>query len=306
VGAKRKEATPDPAYPTKRRLTQEPPASASFPSPSHDDSNAAKPGMGVHAFAPPLGPPVAATPSLGVRMLQRPPLTEAEDATVDDALTEGEPSEVLTEIEGARVTRANMAALAPGEWLNDEVINVFIKVLANNDHDQGPSDLPSCYFMNTLFYPKLAESHSGYTYSNVRRWTRRADIMRKDMVLVPIHCHGDHWTLGVINARLRRFEYYDSLRGACGNVLTFLRRWLLDEATSNEETLDLTGWEEVSYATGNPQQVNGFDCGLFMLKTMQYLSQNARLDFAQHDMPLIRRRVVQEVLTLRIDSLVAQ
>ncbi len=102
-------------------------------------------------------------------MLQRPPLTEAEDATVDDALTEGEPSEVLTEIEGARVTRANMAALAPGEWLNDEVINVFIKVLANNDHDQGPSDLPSCYFMNTLFYPKLAESHSGYTYTLQQR-----------------------------------------------------------------------------------------------------------------------------------------
>jgi Ulp1 family protease len=41
-----------------------------------------------------------------------------------------------------------------------------------------------------------------------------------------IHCHGNHWTLAVINIKLKRFEYYDSLRGGPLMVLENLRQWL--------------------------------------------------------------------------------
>ena len=48
----------------------------------------------------------------------------------------------------------------------------------------------------------------------------------KDLLIIPIHCHGNHWTLAVINIKLKRFEYYDSLRGGPLMVLENLRQWL--------------------------------------------------------------------------------
>ncbi len=118
--------------------------------------------------------------------------------------------------------RRDMATLQPLQWLNDEVVNLFFKILEHRaSSDVG---LPPCCFMNSLFYPKLAESAVGkspvgYKYVNVERWTRGMHVFSMAMVLVPIHCHGNHWTLAVINLPKRRFEYYDSLRGSPGLVL---------------------------------------------------------------------------------------
>ena len=78
-------------------------------------------------------------------------------------------------------------------------------------------------------------------------------VFSKDMVIVPIHCHGNHWTrecqlfqttcsplhshhpssshthtpaVAVINIRHKKFEYYDPMRGGEGMVLDNLRQWL--------------------------------------------------------------------------------
>ena len=56
------------------------------------------------------------------------------------------------------------------------------------------------------------QSAEGYCFTNVRRWTRKFDLLAFDKVLVPIHL-GVHWVLAVINLRDKRFEYYDSMLG---------------------------------------------------------------------------------------------
>ena len=38
-----------------------------------------------------------------------------------------------------------------------------------------------------------------------------------------------------------------------------------------------------------------YDCGVFMCKTADYLSQEAHLDFTQADMQYFRRRLVVEI-----------
>ena len=122
-----------------------------------------------------------------------------------------------------------------------QVINVFMALLASREKTKAGS-LPKCYFAKTNFYTRLAEGANGYCYKNVCRWTkkvrhawpkvrrhlrrclrrrppgsrtrrRQEDVFAMDLVIVPIHCHGNHWTLAVINFKQRRFEYYDSLRG---------------------------------------------------------------------------------------------
>ena len=96
--------------------------------------------------------------------------------------------------------------------LNDEVINFTFKLFERRAKVEARS-LPKCHFMNTLFYEKLANTPAGFKYDNVRRWTKRRDrrLFDYDMVIVPVHINGNHWTLAVINLEKQRFEYFDSL-----------------------------------------------------------------------------------------------
>jgi len=227
------------------------------------------------------------------------PLTQEEAAIADDALAPGNPDEMLVELNNVPVKRRDMATLRPREWLNDEVINVFMEVL--KAREQADKSLPRIHFCSSLFYTKLAESADGYLYKNVKRWTTEkkvhGGIFKKEMVVVPIHCHGNHWTLAVINLRLQRFEYYDSLRGPPGDVLINLRQWLQDESKDKKQApLDLSGWSDVVYKQHTPQQRNGFDCGVFMCRTADYLGRAARLSFTQDEMLYMRRRMVVEIM----------
>ena len=58
------------------------------------------------------------------------------------------------------------------------------------------------------------------------RWTKRqgVDIFAWKMLIVPIHRHGNHWTLALVNFELKQIEYFDSLGGSPGPVLDTLRR----------------------------------------------------------------------------------
>lgn len=157
------------------------------------------------------------------------PLTDAEEAEVDAVLSRAAqieqrrrgPPKLLVEFHSIPVTTESMCTLQPLTWLNDEVINFFFKLLLAREEGGGGkhADMPTCHFMQTNFYPKLAEQSKGYCYKDVKRWTKQTDIFTKHLVIVPIHCHGNHWTLAVVNMKERRFEYYDSLRGPPDMVL---------------------------------------------------------------------------------------
>ena len=87
--------------------------------------------------------------------------------------------------------------------------------------------------------------------------------IRDSLIVFPIHCHGNHWVLAVINLRDKRFEYYDSLRGPAGPVLANLRRWLEDEHVDKKggATFDTSAFGEEQWQSGTPRQHNGSDCG---------------------------------------------
>ena len=47
------------------------------------------------------------------------------------------------------------------------------------------------------------------------------------------------------------------------------------------ESIDLSDWVDVSFKRNTPVQRNGFDCGIFMCKTADFLAQDAKLTFSQ-------------------------
>lgn len=97
------------------------------------------------------------------------PLDEEDENAVIEALSEGPDDEVLVSKFNVDMTRDKLACLRPQTWLNDEVINFYMKMLQERDdalcaqRNRRPS-----YFNNSFFMSKLVDE-GGYRYANVRR-----------------------------------------------------------------------------------------------------------------------------------------
>jgi len=71
-----------------------------------------------------------------------------------------------------------------------------------------------------------------------------------------------------------------------------MREYMRDETGGKFNDAD---W--VDYAMpGAPQQKNMNDCGVFALKSAEVLTRSGRLDFTASDIPLVRSRMLVEIL----------
>lgn len=217
---------------------------------------------------------------------------------------------------------SDLRTLTHGKWLNDEIINCYLELVAAScgRSSSAPRSSRRCLAMTTFFYTAL--TGRGYDYKRVQKWTRGVDTLAAfDLILFPIHrvCH---WTLAVADVRKRKLTYYDSLgrNEGGGQVCKHLSRWLRDEAESNaaraaeqeveaavikaEEKEQEKGkklkagkaaWQ-INYQRGIPLQKNGSDCGVFVCKYAECVAFDIPFNFSQKDMPRIRDAMIYELL----------
>jgi sentrin-specific protease 1 len=238
---------------------------------------------------------------VAVESMKKFELTVPQRHEVADIL-DNEGDELIIDAFNIEMKTSTIACLRQGAWLNDEVINFYMSLLdERNKRNLANKTLPPAaklkiHFFNSFFYTKLIQN-KGYCYADVKRWSKRAnvDIISLDKVVIPVHVHGDHWCLAVINFQLKRFEYYDSLGGRNSTCLKNLRQYVKDEAKEHKKLdYNFAGWTD--YVPDDiPHQRNGCDCGVFTAKFADYLSENREFNFSQDDMPYFRRRMVLEI-----------
>ncbi|UZJ53816.1 hypothetical protein CBS101457_003136 [Exobasidium rhododendri] len=216
----------------------------------------------------------------------------------------------IAQLVGAAVEARDISKMRDGQWLNDEVINFYSKLLLlrsdeavkkraaardakkrlgtglySNDEERRMSDILlvrdakrtwngvwNVWTFTSFFYEKLSTGG----YSGVRQWTRKVDVFTKDIILLPINIRQQHWVCAAINMRKCRFEYYDSMMTRNPAVFTLLRNYLLaeyaDKKKDSTEPLILKGWKNY-FSRQSPQQMNFYDCGVFATMTMEQLSR---------------------------------
>lgn len=233
------------------------------------------------------------------------PLTQEEEAEVDRALSSINRRKVLVTHENSNIeiTGEILQCLQPTAWLNDEVINVYLELLKEREKRE-PKKFLKCHFHNTFFYKKLISGRNSYDYKSVRRWTTQRklgySLSECDKIFVPIH-QEIHWCLAVINKQDKKFQYLDSLKGMDTRVLKVLARYYVDEVKDkSEKDIDLSSWEQ-EYVEDLPEQKNGYDCGMFMIKYADFYSRGIELCFNQEHMPYFRLRTAKEILKLKAD-----
>lgn len=83
-------------------------------------------------------------------------------------------------------------------------------------------------------------------------------------------------------------------------LLTPLTNYLSEEYMDKKKCeFDVASFKVVN-VEGIPQQDNNSDCGMFLLKYMDYLSRGERLTFSSSFMPYYRKRMVYEIVEDKI------
>ncbi|CAI5497269.1 unnamed protein product [Closterium sp. Naga37s-1] len=241
-------------------------------------------------------------------------LSEEEEKQVKRAFQGGHSGEELAFHEGANiiVTRNHMRCLMPGGWLNDEVINMYLELLKDRERrtqQPGSSNskgrMPVCHFFNTFFYARLTGTGQ-YLYNSIRRWTTPKrlgySLVDCDKIIVPVH-QGVHWVLAVIAPRDKRLIFLDSLHGQDRTCLENLARYYADEVKDKTgKVVDTSGWERC-FPRKIPQQMNTWDCGVFMLMFAECEARAmcSHYNFSQKDMEYFRKRIVLDLMRKHVD-----
>ena len=193
------------------------------------------------------------------------------------------------------ITVKDISTLKGLNWLNDEVINFYFELLKERSNNN--ENLPSIHIMNTYFYSKYLEKG----YKSVRRWTKRVNIFEKQLMFIPCHMNGVHWTLCVVDFRQKNIVYYDSMGAKKKEVVNDIKTYLKEEHLDKKKSeIDLSDWQSICMGCASPQQNNGSDCGVFTCTTAEFISRNAKLTFCQEEMPLLRKTMVVEIVKAKL------
>ncbi|GAQ85607.1 Ulp1 protease family protein [Klebsormidium nitens] len=197
------------------------------------------------------------------------------------------------------ISTTDLARLEPHEFLNDTLIDFYIKFLqVANLSDEHAGRI---HIVNSFFFKKLTETAqearkrgaSGEeAFRRMNKWTRKVDIFLKDFVIVPVN-QSLHWSLAIIvypgggdsiNGKLAGpwlgqrtpcILQLDSMAGGHTNVEDLLRQYLTElwlathpdeERPKGNEPLQQFSRTAMPFIQVKvPQQDNHCDCGLFLL-----------------------------------------
>jgi len=180
--------------------------------------------------------------------------------TVDDAVdpmkAHNKPEFVLCKVNNVELKRKDFATLSPGSWLNDEIINGFLRLLQVSFND--------IWCVNSFFYGMLQQGG----HAAVKQWATNAniDVTNLRLLLVPLNLHnGIHWSLAAVNIPAWTCCCLDSLgdRTLHGSDAVFadLQKYLQAEFAVHDL---VTKMPLKVLETKAPEQQNCFDCGVFL------------------------------------------
>jgi len=235
-----------------------------------------------------------------VAMLKSKELTHVQQINVDNAIYGTGDHEVLaTSDDGAdSVKRKSMETLRPEVWLNDEIVNYYLKNCLRRRDERFCRENTSrkrSHFFNTFFVQQLFNEKNGnanlkgkYTYNNVKRWHKHAhgkNVFNLDYVFFPVNKSNVHWTLVVVFMEEKRIQYYDSYEGEGKGrkYLNGILQYLKDEHKRQfKSDMDESEWRLVTCSTiDTPQQLNGCDCGVFVCLFADFIAMDCAPVFDQ-------------------------
>jgi hypothetical protein len=230
------------------------------------------------------------------------------------------------------VSRKSLASLAPGIWLNDEVIVGYFTLLLKRDEIlcEQTSGRRRSHIYRTNFFGRLTnQDHleddicDRFQYSGVKNWAKNVpgqDIFSLDKIFFPMNDSKMHWNVAVAYMQEHRIEMYCSIGDKEIKQLRLLMRYIHDEHQEKKGVPlpDEKSWTLIPCQPNTPHQRNskfsvnpkftshrkqislsfqkGFDCGVYTCLYVDFLLINNPLVFTQEDLFSVRKRLALSVV----------
>ena len=216
-----------------------------------------------------------------------PPIIEKDSDPVQYLIFPSQKSESsIPSTAGVTVTSNDYLCLQKGQYLNDVIVDFYLKYLQYGLL-QDNALMTNTYIFSIFFYSRLTSKskvsadipQATLMHNNVKKWTKNVNIFEKDFIVVPIN-ECDHWFVVIIcfpNPEVRRpgkrpiIIVLDSLEdgrknSVCNNLRTYLTmEWRAK--MSSERTFSVS--DLPAYCPRIPQQTNMTDCGIFLLQYVE-------------------------------------
>ncbi|KAK6255445.1 hypothetical protein SCA6_016750 [Theobroma cacao] len=185
-------------------------------------------------------------------------------------------------------------------YIDDSVVNTFFKLLKKRS-DRFPKAYVSHYSFNSWIATYLIEGSR--SESQVFSWFKDEKLKDVQKLFLPA-CLSAHWVLFCVDTKKRTFSWLDSnISSRTSNVaekeaiLGWFKRLLLPAfgyQNANEWPFEIR--------SDIPEQKNGVDCGLFVMKYADCLTHGDFFPFTQQDMPDFRLRTFLDIYRGRLHS----
>lgn len=211
------------------------------------------------------------------------------------------------------IIKEKMNCLSPKTWLNDEVINFYMCMLQERDlalTTDSNGNRTLSHFFNSFMICKLlnidGKNEIGiYQYKNVNRWTKNVNVFLMSKLFIPVNIRQAHWAMIVVYIQSKRIHYYDS-KGYRGlnTYLEPILQWLIDESTTKyngiyKDMMNKNDWQLLDQETNVPQQVGGYDCGVFAILAADFVSDDIPLNidtYVQNEIAAYRQKIYASIL----------
>ncbi|KZV61025.1 hypothetical protein PENSPDRAFT_593361 [Peniophora sp. CONT] len=87
------------------------------------------------------------------------------------------------------ITNGDVGRLAPGDYLNDSLIEFGLKIWLDGLRETQPDLADQIHLFSSFFYKKLGSKYLSVEtgYPSVRKWTSKINIFDKKYLIIPIN-----------------------------------------------------------------------------------------------------------------------
>ncbi|KAJ1375735.1 Ulp1 protease family, C-terminal catalytic domain [Sesbania bispinosa] len=186
--------------------------------------------------------------------------------------------EVLIRCKWGVGDRKSLRTLIPATWIDQEVLNLLASKLTHFESKIATNN--SAWFLPTTF-AQYALTWDITPETMIKRYKHKfmgkVDYLRK--IFVPINDQNSHWYLMIIDLNQNKIVILDSLMCEWRNgwrkrhvkkLAIFIEEMLLDPSfyESSRTVKPIISDFEIYQPPGLPQQLNGYDCGVWVAKLM--------------------------------------
>lgn len=101
----------------------------------------------------------------------------------------------------ATVEARDLETLNDGEYLNDNIIQFYLRFLKFKTEEINDPSFPKFHIMNSFFYHAMTNRKPdgrSINYDAVRKWTSKVDIFSHDYIVIPV-CEHIHWFVVIVS-----------------------------------------------------------------------------------------------------------